>query len=56
MRRKPLVVAMSAALVSIAGFASDVEVTPAPGGAFIIKDESLNERFRVLDSGEVYPA
>jgi hypothetical protein len=54
MRRKPLVVAMSAALASIASFASDVEVTPAPGGAFIIKDESLNERFRVLDSGEVY--
>jgi len=54
MRRKPLIVAMSTALVSIAGFASDVEVTPAPGGAFIIMDESLNERFRVLDSGEVY--
>ena len=54
MRRIPLLVAMSAALASITCFASDVEVTPAPGGAFIIKDESLNERFRVLDSGEVY--
>ena len=54
MRYELLVVAMSAALVSITVFASDVEVTPAPGGAFIIKDESLNERFRVLDSGEVY--
>jgi hypothetical protein len=54
MRRTPLIVAMSAALSSFAGFASDIEVTPAPGGAFIIQDESLNQRFRVLDSGEVY--
>jgi hypothetical protein len=54
MRRKPLIVAMSAVLTSIAGFASDVEVAPAPGGAFIIRDESMNERFKVLDSGEVY--
>jgi hypothetical protein len=54
MRRTPLIVAMSAALTSFAGFASDIEVTPAPGGAFIIQDESLNQRFRVLDSGEVY--
>ena len=54
MRHKSLVVAMSVTLTSIAVFASDVEVTPAPGGAFVIMDESLNERFKVMDSGEVY--
>ena len=54
MNKKPLTVAITAAVTSLAGVASDVEVTPATGGAFIIRNESQDERFKVLDSGEVY--